>query len=138
MFFFIILPHLARPITVVIMIETIFLLSVFAEILVTTNGGPGRRVDESAVPRYKTALLDFDVGGGSAGGIVAGVILANVVAVFGWRRAFADPSLSLFLRTLLISGRGGRRAGGGFFSWPADGARTPWTELAAAGEIVAR
>jgi sorbitol/mannitol transport system permease protein len=30
---------------------------------------------------YKTALLDFDVGGGSAGGIVA-VILANVVAIF--------------------------------------------------------
>ena len=35
------LPHLARAITVVILIQTIFLLSVFAEILVTTNGGPG-------------------------------------------------------------------------------------------------
>ena len=32
MFFFIILPHLGRAITVVIMIETIFLLSIFAEI----------------------------------------------------------------------------------------------------------
>lgn len=40
-FFYIVLPHLARAITVVILIETIFLLSVFAEILVTTNGGPG-------------------------------------------------------------------------------------------------
>jgi len=30
---------------------------------------------------YKTALLDFDVGGGSAGGVVA-VILANLVAIF--------------------------------------------------------
>ncbi|RMS63901.1 Binding-protein dependent transport system inner membrane protein, partial [Pseudomonas syringae pv. aceris] len=35
------LPHLARPIAVVVMIETIFLLSVFAEIFTTTNGGPG-------------------------------------------------------------------------------------------------
>ena len=31
------------PITVVIMIETIFLLTVFAEIFVTTGGGPGLR-----------------------------------------------------------------------------------------------
>ncbi|HEY7644030.1 MAG TPA: sugar ABC transporter permease, partial [Hyphomicrobiales bacterium] len=34
---YITLPHLARAITVVILIETIFLLSVFAEILVTTS-----------------------------------------------------------------------------------------------------
>src|SRR5690606_3776350 len=40
-FIYIILPHLARAITVVILIETIFLLAVYAEILVTTNGGPG-------------------------------------------------------------------------------------------------
>jgi sorbitol/mannitol transport system permease protein len=81
MFHFIILPHLARPITVVIMIETIFLLSVFAEILVTTNGGPGDASTNLTYLVYKTALLDFDIGGGSAGGIVA-VILANVVALF--------------------------------------------------------
>ena len=81
MFFFIVLPHLARPITIVIMIETIFLLSVFAEILVTTNGGPGDASTNLTYLVYKTALLDFDVGGGSAGGIVA-VILANVVALF--------------------------------------------------------
>jgi sorbitol/mannitol transport system permease protein len=81
MFFFITLPHLARPIAIVIMIETIFLLSVFAEILVTTNGGPGDASTNLTYLVYKTALLDFDVGGGSAGGIVA-VILANVVALF--------------------------------------------------------
>ena len=39
-FFYIVLPHLARPITVVILIETIFLLNVFAEIYVTGTGGP--------------------------------------------------------------------------------------------------
>ena len=30
---------------------------------------------------YKTALLQFDVGGGSAGGVIA-IVLANVVAIF--------------------------------------------------------
>ena len=39
-FGYIVLPHIARAITVVILIETIFLLNVFAEIRVTTNGGP--------------------------------------------------------------------------------------------------
>ncbi len=77
----IILPHLGRPITVVVMIETIFLLGVFAEILVTTNGGPGDASTNLVYLVYKTALLDFNVGAGSAGGIVA-IILANVVAIF--------------------------------------------------------
>ena len=77
----IIVPHLARPITVVVMIETIFLLGIFAEILVTTSGGPGDASTNLVYLVYKTALLQFDVGGGSAGGIVA-VVLANIVAIF--------------------------------------------------------
>jgi polyol transport system permease protein len=80
-FFHIVLPHLARAITVVILIETIFLLSVFAEILVTTNGGPGVATTNIAFLVYAQALLQFDVGGASAGGIIA-VILANIVAIF--------------------------------------------------------
>ena len=80
-FFHIVLPHLARAITVVILIETIFLLSVFAEILVTTNGGPGVATTNIAFLVYAQALLQFDVGGASAGGIIA-VILANIVAMF--------------------------------------------------------
>jgi sorbitol/mannitol transport system permease protein len=80
-FFYIVLPHLARAITVVILIETIFLLNVFAEILVTTGGGPGTDTTNIAFLVYAQALLQFDVGGASAGGIVA-VILANIAAVF--------------------------------------------------------
>ena len=78
---YITLPHLARAITVVILIETIFLLSVFAEILVTTSGGPGTASTNITYLIYTQALLQFDVGGASAGGIVA-VILANIVAIF--------------------------------------------------------
>ena len=80
-FVFIILPHLARAITVVVLIQTIFLLSIFAEILVTTNGGPGYASTNITYLVYAQSLLHFDVGGGSAGGIVA-VLLANSVAIF--------------------------------------------------------
>ena len=80
-FFYIVLPHLARAITVVILIQTIFLLNVFAEILVTTGGGPGTDTTNIAFLVYAQALLQFDVGGASAGGIIA-VILANIAAIF--------------------------------------------------------
>ena len=81
LFYYITLPHLSRAITVVILIETIFLLGVFAEILVTTSGGPGYASTNIAYLVYHQALLDYDVGGASAGGVVA-VILANIVAFF--------------------------------------------------------
>ena len=81
LFFHIVLPHMARAITVVVLIETIFLLSVFAEILVTTNGGPGYASTNISYLVYVQGLLQFDVGGASAGGVVA-VILANIVAIF--------------------------------------------------------
>ncbi|TQS72588.1 sugar ABC transporter permease [Rhodobacteraceae bacterium] len=80
-FFHIMLPHLARAITVVVLIQTIFLLSIFAEILVTTNGGPGVASTNLTYLIYVQSLLQFDVGGGSAGGVVA-IILANIVAIF--------------------------------------------------------
>ncbi|SKA29464.1 carbohydrate ABC transporter permease [Consotaella salsifontis] len=80
-FFYIVLPHLSRAITVVILIQTIFLLSTFAEILVTTNGGPGTATTNLTYLVYVQSLLQFDVGGGSAGGVVA-IILANIVAIF--------------------------------------------------------
>ncbi|MGY6769567.1 carbohydrate ABC transporter permease [Komagataeibacter sp. NFXK3] len=75
------LPHLSRAITVVIMIETIFLLTIFAEISVTTAGGPGVASTNLAFLIYSRALLQFDVGGASAGGVVA-IVVANIVAAF--------------------------------------------------------
>jgi sorbitol/mannitol transport system permease protein len=80
-FWYLTVPHLTRSITVVVLIQTIFLLSVFAEILVTTNGGPGTASTNLPYLVYAQSLLSYDVGGGSAGGIVA-VILANIVAFF--------------------------------------------------------
>lgn len=80
-FFFITLPHLSRAISVVVMIETIFLLTVFAEIFVTTSGGPGNATTNLAFLIYARALLQYDIGGASAGGVVA-IVLANIVAFF--------------------------------------------------------
>jgi sorbitol/mannitol transport system permease protein len=78
-FWYIILPHLSRAITVVILIQTTFLLSIFAEIFVTTNGAFGTRTLSYLV--YQRVLESQNIGLGSAGGIVA-VILANIVAFF--------------------------------------------------------
>lgn len=75
------IPHLGRPIAVVVMIETIFLLAVFAEIYVSTGGGPGYDSTNLAYLIYNQALLQFDVGVASAGGLFA-VVLANIVAFF--------------------------------------------------------
>ncbi|KGF68983.1 sugar ABC transporter permease [Hoeflea sp. BAL378] len=80
-FIYLTLPHMARAITVVILIQTIFLLGVYAEILVTTNGGPGYASTNLVFLIYRAARLNFDIGGGAAGGIIA-VVLANFVAIF--------------------------------------------------------
>ena len=80
-FWFLTLPHLGRPIAVVVMIEMIFLLSVFAEIFTTTSGGPGNESTNVAFLIFKQALMNFDVGVASAGALFA-VVLANIAAVF--------------------------------------------------------
>jgi sorbitol/mannitol transport system permease protein len=73
------LPHLARPIAVVVMVEAIFLLNIFAEIFTTTSGGPGDATTNLPYLVFTQALLEFDVGSASAGGLVA-VVVANLVA----------------------------------------------------------
>ena len=78
---YLVLPHLGRSIAVVVMIEMIFLLSVFAEIFTTTGGGPGDASTNVAFLIFKQALLNFDAGVASAGALFA-VLLANIAAIF--------------------------------------------------------
>jgi len=78
-FLFIVLPHLARAITIVILIQTIFLLSIFAEIFVTTGGAFGTRTLTYLI--FQRVIDSQNVGLGSAGGVYA-IILANIVAIF--------------------------------------------------------
>jgi sorbitol/mannitol transport system permease protein len=78
---YIILPHLTRAITVVILIQTIFLLGIFGEIFTTTQGGPGSASTTLPYMIFKQAIAAKDIGRAAAGGIIA-VILANIVAWF--------------------------------------------------------
>lgn len=77
-FYHIVLPHLLRPITVVILIETIFLLNVFAEIKVTSVGGLAGNLTYLVFSQLNDAN---NVGEAAAGGLVA-VVLANIVSAF--------------------------------------------------------
>lgn len=78
-FWFIILPHLGRALTIVILIQSIFLLSIFAEIFVTTAGSFGSRTLTYLI--YQRVLESQNIGLGSAGGVYA-IILANIIAIF--------------------------------------------------------
>ena len=78
-FWYIILPHLSRAITVVILIQTIFLLAVFAEIFVTTGGAFGTKTLSYLI--FQRVLESQNIGLGSAGGVYA-IILANIIAIF--------------------------------------------------------
>ncbi|MEP3347157.1 MAG: sugar ABC transporter permease [Litoreibacter sp.] len=75
------LPHLARPISIVLLIQMIFHLAIFAEIFVTTSGGPGVSSTNLTYLIYIQSQQAFDVGVASAGGVFA-IILANIVALF--------------------------------------------------------
>ena len=80
-FRYIVLPHMTRAITVVILIQTIFLLGIFGEIFTTTQGGPGAASTTLPYMIYKQAVIAKDIGRAAAGGMIA-VILANIVAFF--------------------------------------------------------
>ena len=86
-FRYILLPHLGRAISATVMIETIFLLGIFAEIYVTTSGGPGFASTNLSFLIYRYALLEYDIGGASVAGLIA-ILVANVVAIF-LMRSFA-------------------------------------------------
>ena len=86
-FRYILLPHLGRAISATVMIETIFLLGIFAEIYVTTSGGPGFASTNLSFLIYRYALLEYDIGGASVAGLVA-IVLANLLAFF-LMRSFA-------------------------------------------------
>ena len=78
-FWYITIPHLSRAITVVLLIETIFMLSIFAEIKMTTAGAFGTKTLTYLI--YQRVLESQNVGLGSAGGVYA-ITLANIVAIF--------------------------------------------------------
>ncbi len=79
MFRYIIRPHLSPAIAATVMIESIFLLGIFAEIYVTTSGGPGFASTNLAFLIYRYALLEYDIGGAAVAGLLA-IVVANALA----------------------------------------------------------
>ncbi|BCZ90565.1 carbohydrate ABC transporter permease [Thermus thermophilus] len=80
-FRYIVLPHLARTLSVVVMLETIFFLSIFAEIYTATSGGPGLATTTLPYLIFLKAFAEYRIGVAAAGAVFA-VILANIVALF--------------------------------------------------------
>lgn len=70
------LPHLARPIAIVVMIQAIFHLSLYAEIEIVSRGNGNKNL-----PYLIGDFVNNNIGAASATGIFA-VILANIVAIF--------------------------------------------------------
>ena len=75
-FRFLTLPHLARPIAIVLMIQAIFHLSLYAEIEIVSRGNGNKNL-----PYLIGEFANNNIGAASATGIFA-VILANIVAIF--------------------------------------------------------
>ncbi|MFW8120612.1 hypothetical protein ACOID3_30000, partial [Klebsiella pneumoniae] len=67
--------------SVVIMLETIFFLSIFAEIYTATSGGPGLATTTLPYLIFLKAFAEYRIGVAAAGAFFA-VILANLVALF--------------------------------------------------------
>lgn len=70
------LPHLGRPIAIVVMIQSIFHLSLYAEIEIVSRGNGNKNL-----PYLIGEFSTNNIGAASATGILA-VILANIVAIF--------------------------------------------------------
>ena len=75
-FIYLTIPHLARPIAIVVMIQSIFHLSLYAEIEIVSRGNGNKNL-----PYLIGEFTSNNIGAASATGIFA-VIVANIVAIF--------------------------------------------------------
>ena len=76
----IVLPHLQRYIEIAVLMEILFILSVFGVIFITTSGGPGIQTTNLSYAIYNEAFSSRDIGDASTMGIYA-IIVANIVVV---------------------------------------------------------
>ena len=74
----IVLPHLQRYIEIAVLMETLFILSVFGVIFITTTGGPGIQTTNLSYAIYDEAFSSRDIGDASTMGIYA-IVVANIV-----------------------------------------------------------
>ena len=78
------IPHLRPYIELGILLGSIYLVNVFDEVRLMTNGGPGTSTTNLPFYLYEEVNNAFDVGGAAAAGVVT-VILTIIVATFALR-----------------------------------------------------
>jgi sorbitol/mannitol transport system permease protein len=78
------LPHLRPYIELGILLGSIYLVNVFDQVRLMTNGGPGTATTNLPFYLYTQVNYAFDVGGAAAAGVVT-VILTIIVATFALR-----------------------------------------------------
>jgi sorbitol/mannitol transport system permease protein len=78
------LPHLRPYIELGILLGSIYLVNVFDQVRLMTNGGPGTATTNLPFYLYEQVNNAFDVGGAAAAGVVT-VILTIIVATFALR-----------------------------------------------------
>ncbi len=78
-FRYIILPQLGRYIELAVLLGTIYVLQLFGEIFVATQGGPGTATTTIPYYVYQTIAQSNDVGSSAAQGVLA-VVVASIVA----------------------------------------------------------
>lgn len=91
-FWLITFPLLRKAYEIAILFGTIFIFQTFAEIYVTTAGGPGLSTNTLPYYTYRTAFTSFQIGLASALGVI-GVIVA-ILAARGMLRLMTERSVS--------------------------------------------
>jgi sorbitol/mannitol transport system permease protein len=83
-FRYITIPHLQRYIALSTLFGLIYLLGVFGEIYVGTQGGPGDASTTLPFLIYRTAFSNWDIGAASALGVIA--VLITILIATGFNR----------------------------------------------------
>jgi sorbitol/mannitol transport system permease protein len=78
------LPHLRPYIELGILLGSIYLVNVFDQVRLMTNGGPGTSTTNLPFYLYQQVNYAFDIGGAAAAGVIT-VILTIIVATFALR-----------------------------------------------------
>ncbi len=89
-FWLIVFPLLRKAYEIALLFGTIFIFQTFAEIYVTTSGGPGLSTNTLPYYTYRTALNSFQIGQAAALGVI-GVIVA-ILAARGMLRLMDERS----------------------------------------------
>ena len=78
------IPHLRPYMELGILLGSIYLVNVFDQVRLMTNGGPGTSTTNLPFYLYQQVNFAFDVGGAAAAGVIT-VILTIIVATFALR-----------------------------------------------------